>query len=394
MGAQQPFRVFGAIILMALASACGGTAIFGPIGTSLANPLTVQVNSTTQRAYVVNANDKFLYTSGSLHVVNLATVTAPTRVNSVEITSFGGQIHLDATNNFAYVPNRFSSDDTDTVDTLLQINVTEGATNFLSVSTIDANGNPFGATVNTSSGQLLVPSQEGTLEIYTIGAGSPSREAQVDLTQSLSDGSSLSSVPAVEVAVINNGQQAVVTRSTGGILVVNLGEATGTTNAVDYYISDIEGPRGIATDGSAATTTVYVVDVDVADDGTKTNRLHVLNLAALTPDTGNTTTLVKDKDTDTLLTASIAIGNNPQEVVVSAGLARAYVSNLDDDTVSVIDTAANTALTTITVGDEPFGMDFYQQVAGTDTHLLVCNRQANTVSIANLASNAVVGTYQ
>jgi YVTN family beta-propeller protein len=70
-----------------------------------------------------------------------------------------------------------------------------------------------------------------------------------------------------------------------------------------------------------------------------------------------------------------------------------FVSNQDDDTVSVISRATNAVTNTITVGDQPFGMALYSP-GGVDTHLFVANIQSNTVSVIDLASMSVVGTYQ
>lgn len=381
-------RIVCTIIIGYLLHGCAGSSLFGDIGTEMANPLSVFVNSTAQRAYIVNANDKYAYNSGSLHIVDLSTITAPTRVNSTAIDSFGGQVYVNATTNLAFIPNRLSVDDQDTIDALLQVDVNEVAGTF-TVTSIAANGNPFGAALDTTNSRLLVPTGEGTLDIYDVSGTSVSRSAQVDLKVALSDGSTITSAPLEEAVVFNADTQAVVTRGSGGAYVINMSEVA-TSGAVDYYIDDIEDPRGIATDG----TLIYVVDVvnDGASD--EVGYLRVLDLSTLTVDAANTTATVEDKDDNSLQQAEITVGSDPQEVVVSANLGRAYVSNLADDTVTVIDTTTQAVVgTAIAVGDEPFGMALYQQVAGTDSHLLVCNRQGNTVSIIDLASGTVVATY-
>ncbi len=378
-----------AICVGVLLTACTSDAIFTPIGDNMANPLTVAVNSTANRAYIVNANDKILYTTGSMHVVDLSTITAPTRVNTVTLDGFGGQVLLDPTNNVVYVPNRISDNDDDTVDALHRINVDEASTSFLSLSSADVDADPFGIGFDVSVApitQIAVPSRAGLLNIYDISSGTPTRTAQIDLNRTLSSSDTLSSVDAVEAVVI--GTQAFVTKADGGLLVVNLSEATSSSaNPVDYFVEDLESPRGIATDG----VLLYVVNVEIDDDGNETNAVYVLDPATLTADGANTTTTVKDKDTDSLLLRQATVGNDPQEVVLSG--TTAYVTNFEDDTVSVIDTTTGTVTATITVGDEPFGMDIYQQVLGTDSHLLVCNHKANTVSIIALTTNGVVATY-
>jgi YVTN family beta-propeller protein len=359
---------------------CTSDPIFGPIETNMSNPLSVAVNSTTQRAYVVNANTKYLYTTGSLHVVNLATITAPARVNLTTLDSFGGQIAVDTTNSVAYVANRQSDDGLDTTDSVLSIDIAEANATFLSVSANSVARDPFGVGTDTTNSQIVVPTRDGTLEIFSIASSTPSKVVAVDLKRSLSDGSTLTTVRAQEVVVL--GAQAFVTRDSGGMLVVNMSEvSTSGANPVDYFITDIPSPRGIATDG----TSIFVVDVDGAS-----NLLRQLAVTALTADTSNSTTTTKDKDDDSLLTTSFTVGNNPKEVVMNG--TTAYVSNFDDDTISVVDTAANT-VTAVTVGDEPFGLALYQETVGTNSHLLVCNHGSHTVSIINLASNTVVATY-
>ncbi|MEM7588046.1 MAG: hypothetical protein AAF560_31955 [Acidobacteriota bacterium] len=59
-------------------------------------------------------------------------------------------------------------------------------------------------------------------------------------------------------------------------------------------------------------------------------------------------------DTDTQgVTTTIGVGDLPIGVAASDGESRVYVTNLDSDTVSVIDTATNTVLTTVSVGAVP-----------------------------------------
>lgn len=383
-------RRFIGVGLCCCVVACGGQSLFTAISTELSNPLTVTVNAATQRAYIVNANDTALYTSGSLHILDLSTITAPARVASQSIDSLGGQIVLDVANNRVVIPNRLSENDTDATDHMVEVNISEGGASFLNVASIDANGNPFGAVRDAATGRLLVPTREGTLDVFDLGAVPLVRAAQVELKRTLSDGSDLSIADAVEILLTTGNTQAVVTRASGGLFVLNLGElTTAGVNPVDYFISDLESPRGLATDG----TLVYVVDT-VDNDGTTENYLRVLDLRGLAVDGSNTTTTLQTLSANSLQAAALTVGTDPQQVVVSAGLARAYVTNMGANTVSVFDTAARTKITDITVGESPFGMALYQQVAaGPDTHLIVCNRQSNTISILDLATNTVVATY-
>lgn len=67
---------------------------------------------------------------------------------------------------------------------------------------------------------------------------------------------------------------------------------------------------------------------------------------------------------------------------------RAYVTNANSDTVSVIDTATDTVITTIAVGDRPEGV----AVLPNGTRVYVVNSLDGTVSVINTATNIVVAT--
>jgi YVTN family beta-propeller protein len=66
----------------------------------------------------------------------------------------------------------------------------------------------------------------------------------------------------------------------------------------------------------------------------------------------------------------------------------AYISNLDGNTVSVIDTATNTVVATIPVGSEPFGV----AVTSDGSKVYVSNFLAQSVSVIDAATNTVVAT--
>jgi len=74
--------------------------------------------------------------------------------------------------------------------------------------------------------------------------------------------------------------------------------------------------------------------------------------------------------------------------MVSAQTIRAYVTNFNTGTVSVIDTANNTELTTIAVGSHPIAV-----VTNPDaTRAFVANQNSSSVSVINTASNMVIQT--
>ncbi len=273
------------------------------------------------------------------------------------------------------------------------IDIDESGSNFLKVISHDADRDPFGAALDTVGGRLLVPSNLGLLDIFDVSGSTVTKSEALELKRAISNGAILSNISPTEVAIA--GSRVGVIMNGGGMLVLNLDEiGVSGVNPVDYYISDLPSPRGIASDGN----NFYVSDVETSG-ATVIPYLRVLDLSTLPADPAThsgcaaATVCLVDKDDDSLLVASIEVGTNPREVAVSTTLGKAFVTNLDDDTVSVIDTTTHQVDTTITVGDEPFGMALYQQTAGTDSHLLVCNRQSNTVSIIDLATSSIVGTY-
>ncbi len=66
----------------------------------------------------------------------------------------------------------------------------------------------------------------------------------------------------------------------------------------------------------------------------------------------------------------------------------AYIANRDSDTVSVIDTASDTVVSTIVVGDYPHGV----AVTPSGDKVFVANRAAGTVSVIDTVSRSVIAT--
>ncbi len=66
----------------------------------------------------------------------------------------------------------------------------------------------------------------------------------------------------------------------------------------------------------------------------------------------------------------------------------AYIANTGDDTVSVVDTATNTVVTTINVGNEPGGT----AVSPDGNRVYVANRASNTISVIDTTTNTVIAT--
>lgn len=80
--------------------------------------------------------------------------------------------------------------------------------------------------------------------------------------------------------------------------------------------------------------------------------------------------------------ASIAVGAHPAHVIADAQGNRAYVSNSEDDTVSVIDLAKGEVVATVSTGDYPHGL----RMSPDGASIYVANVQDGTVSVIDTAA--------
>ena len=86
--------------------------------------------------------------------------------------------------------------------------------------------------------------------------------------------------------------------------------------------------------------------------------------------------------------ATVAVGNLPTGIAITANGNSAYVSNAADNTVSVINTATNSVVATIPVGTNPIGL----AITLDGALAYVCNGVSNNISVISTASNTVVAT--
>jgi YVTN family beta-propeller protein len=119
--------------------------------------------------------------------------------------------------------------------------------------------------------------------------------------------------------------------------------------------------------------------VAVSPDGTK---------VYVTADYTTNNLNVIDTTASNAVTAISTGGNNPYGVAFSPDGAKAYVSNRDSGTVSVINTSNNTVTATVTVGTSPEGVAF-----STDgTKAYVANTASASVSVIATSNNTVTDT--
>jgi YVTN family beta-propeller protein len=101
---------------------------------------------------------------------------------------------------------------------------------------------------------------------------------------------------------------------------------------------------------------------------------------------GSNTVSVIDTATNTVI-ATVSVGDRPQGVAVSPDGTTVYVTNYGG-TVSVIDTATNTVASTVNVGTNPNGI----AVTSDGAKVYVTNYGGNTVSVIDTATNTVIAT--
>ena len=88
------------------------------------------------------------------------------------------------------------------------------------------------------------------------------------------------------------------------------------------------------------------------------------------------------------VTATVPVGKLPDGVAVDPGTHTAYVTNFDDDTVSVINASTRTMTATVPVGKRPDGV-----AADPGTHTAyVTNLDDDTVSVIDASTRTVTAT--
>ncbi len=108
---------------------------------------------------------------------------------------------------------------------------------------------------------------------------------------------------------------------------------------------------------------------------------------AYVANSGSGTVSVIDTATDAVV-ATVTVGTSPVGVAVSPDGSRVYVANENSDTVSVIDTATDTVAGTVNVGTFPVGV----AVSPDGSQVYVADDVGNTVSVIDTATDTVAAT--
>jgi len=378
------------ISFVILLSGCAESGNIFPEMTSdmIATPNAMAFDVAANRLYVVNSNSEVLYDweQGNFQVYDVTNPLAPVLLTSTMTASFSGQIYLDAAAKVAYVPNRYSPSNADTEDRLYVFNLDEASADFAAYTETPAALNPYAIDCCYPAGRMWVSTSENEMQYFDQGnLGSP---GTMGLNTDLDTGGKLTITSFNHIVRINN--QAFLSRENGGIMVVNLDKAGEEgVNAMDYWIRDVPQPRGIATDGTNIFALGYGSECDGGDRSCRF--VKVIDATTMVPLTGNTTAIEVDTGVAGIEVAVIEVGKNPQEILLST--LYAFVTNQDDDTVSVIDRATYAVVATISVGDAPFSLALYVDGLGVEKYLYVGNVESNTFSIIDMATLSVVATY-
>ncbi len=112
------------------------------------------------------------------------------------------------------------------------------------------------------------------------------------------------------------------------------------------------------------------------------------NYAYVTNWNNNTVSVINTSTNAVIKTISAGIGFNPYGIAITPNGNYAYVTNSNNETVSVINTTTNAVINIITVGFGPLGV----AIAPSGNYAYVANSNNNTVSVINTTTNAVIKT--
>jgi YVTN family beta-propeller protein len=201
------------------------------------------------------------------------------------------------------------------------------------------------------------------------------------------------------IATANNSVVASIPVGNGGLVI---GTAIAVTpDGTHAYVSN-EFDNTVSVIATASNTVVATIPVGngpsgvaITPDGTHAYVTNEFDQSAM----GFAIVSVIDTASNTVV-ATIPVGDNPVQVAITPDPTNspehddrrhqplAYVTNGSDSTVSVIDTAGNTVVATISVGIGPTGV----AITPDGTHAYVTNSVNNTVSVIDTDNNKLVAT--
>ena len=401
------------------------------------HPRGIAVNPSGTRAYVTNMFDN------NISVINTSTNTV---VATIGVGGGPASVAVNPSGTSVYVTNLVSND----VSVINTFNNTVVATIGVGISP-EAFGQ-FIAAVNLYSLTAIVDNTKPSSSITSPVNGAMLNAASRTISGTASD--NLSGVAKVEVGVTPDGGSTTWYTASGRTswsfvwplpadgpytLTVKATDNAGNvetpgagvpvivdnTPPVTVITSPIDGvaltTTGLTITGTASDNLTGVKNVEVSTDGGSTWNLATGTTtwsysctlpadgsykikARATDNTGNVETpaatkyayipnvyngnvSVIDTSTDTVVT-TVRVGGAPYGAAVNPSGTRAYVTNWYSGIVSVIDTSSNTIVKSIRVGYSPIGVAVNQD----GTRVYVANSNSDSVSVIDTSTNTVVDT--
>ncbi len=376
--------------------ACAGASIFQPIGDNLSAPIALVFDTATSRLYVVNSNDNVAFSNTTMIVLDVSDPTAPVildlNANPVEIPELSGQAFIDASTQRLFIANRFSPDKVNIQDDILVLDVDEG-TDFGDLQKIESGENLFGMACCDSSDRFYAVS-DGELHVFELA--DPTQKITVDLSVTLQSGQEFDGNSTTHVTLY--GTQAFLSNRAGVIYVINIANiGVDGENPIDYLITNLHDLKSIVNDG----TNIYIDEVDFND--TDIGRWRSIDPTTVPPIADNGGAVIEvdidsEREGKPVEKQRLDIGEEPAEMLVFKD--RLYITNSDDNTVSVLDISDPDDVTleiTIDLTDGGFSAAFPFSLAaatfGAQDLLYVGNLGSNTLSIIDIASNTVIADY-
>ena len=184
-------------------------------------------------------------------------------------------------------------------------------------------------------------------------------------------------------AVYGNGTTGKIAVTTaGGMVNSNIPFSEGSTATYAYIANSSSNTVSVINTATNAVTATIAVGanpngVSVSPDGSK---VYVANK------TGNSLTVLNTATNG--VTATVTVESNPYGISVSPDGSKVYVANEGSNSVSVINTVTNSVIANVAVGTAPYGIS----VSPDGSKVYVANKVSNNVSVINTTTNSVTAT--
>lgn len=299
-----------------------------PVG---ATPFGIAVTPDGARVYVSNS------TGGSVSVVNTASQAVISTITSnVGTTPVG--IDIDASGTYAYVANYGAG-------TVTRITVATGAT-----SSIDVSGAVSGVCLNllnialTPNGATLYAACQDQGRVVSVPVAGGSGTVWMSVGSTFPTDVALSADGSTLVSSLSGSNQAYILDGSGS-----------------NYVSVTTGPYSVAV--SPITGLAYLA-------GQTSGALSVVNTA-----------------TRSTVGSTITVGGSLSDIAITPDGASALVSVLDQDVVKIINLSTGLVTHTVAVGDGPQSLT----ISADGRYAYTANRNANTVSVIALPETPASG---